>query len=173
MGATAGGVLTAVAAWVVSGFTAWWPGQVRLVLLVGIAAVLLLRQAGVIAVRLPQNARQVPQAVYLRSPVVANAQFGFEMGTGMRTLVTAVAPYLLLALLVLFPPTAPWTVLGVGAVFGFVRGLVPVLWSSASWRGAGARAQWDAMFTRSRTLIGWIALLTCGAGATLVVLSHW
>jgi hypothetical protein len=164
-----GGALTAVGAWVASGFLGWLPEPPRLLLLLAVALLLLVHQSGLVRVRLPQNARQVPQSVYTRHPVVANLQFGFEMGTGMRTLVTAVAPYLVLTLMLLFPP-AGLTALVTGAAFGGTRGLVPMLWSMSA-DAPATRRRWDDLFARSRVMIGWASLLICSCGAALIVLA--
>ena len=161
--------MTAVFAWVVSGFVTWLPWWVRVLVLLAVGLMLLIRQAGLVTLRLPQNARQVPQSVYLRHPVLANLQFGFEMGTGMRTLVTAVAPYLLLALMLLFPPAQLFTAVAVGAVFGMTRGIVPVLWKITA-DSPGTRHWWDDRFADTRVLIGWLSLVVCCVGATLIVL---
>jgi hypothetical protein len=144
------------------------PAPVRLAALGAVAVVVVLNQTGLVAVRLPQNARQVPQTVYLRGPIRSNAQFGFEMGTGVRTLVTAMAPYLLLASLVLFPPGL-MQVLAAGLAFGLTRGMVPVLWNlTADPSTVTARRQWDVLFGRWRAVVAWTALLICGTGALLV-----
>jgi hypothetical protein len=171
-GAILGGSSTATVAWILSGLVGWLPPRIRLILLASIALSLVLRQAGVARVPLPQNARQVPQAVYLRHPVVANAQFGFEMGTGMRTLVSAVAPYLLISFLILFPPTSFFIAVAIGVSFGLTRGLVPVLWSLNSLDPAAtSRSHWDVQFSQSRRLIGWVTLLICCAGASFILFS--
>jgi len=170
VGAAVGGSLTAALAWVLSGFVGWIPWLLRLALLVVIGLLLLAHQAGLVTVWLPQNARQVPPSVYLRHPIAANLQFGFEMGTGMRTLVTALAPYLVLALIILFPPAGFLTALAVGVAFGGTRGLVPALWGVTAGSPA-TRRRWDERFAQSRYMIGWVSLLICCTGATLVVLA--
>jgi hypothetical protein len=101
MGLLAGGLASAMVLWLASGLAGPVPDRWRysIVLLAGLVAVL--RDLGVVPFRLPQNARQIPQDV-LRGGLVRGAlQFGFELGTGVRTYVSASAPYLLaLALLV-------------------------------------------------------------------------
>ncbi len=52
-------------------------------------------------------------------------QFGFEMGTGVRTFTTASAP-LIIGLAILFGVVGGWTAAFVGAAFGMARGVVPL-----------------------------------------------
>src|SRR5262249_31138950 len=51
------------------------------------------REAGWIPVPLPQNARQIPREGLQRRIRLGSLQFGFELGTGGRTYVSASAPY--------------------------------------------------------------------------------
>jgi hypothetical protein len=100
-GLLCGGLLSAVALYLLSGLfaplpAAWRRGTVVLVALLG-----LLRELGVVPVRLPQNTRQVPQQVLQRNPVRGALQFGFELGTGVRTYLSASAPYVLAAAILL------------------------------------------------------------------------
>lgn len=84
-------------------------------------------------IRLPQNRRLVPQYVPSMGPVWGAAQFGFEMGTGVRTFVTAASPYILVAWLAFF--AMPWTMLLLGALgFGIGRGIPNVLALRKSYR---------------------------------------
>lgn len=80
--------------------------------------------------RLPQNRRLIPQHVALKGPAVGAFQFGFEMGTGVRTYVTAVAPYVLLPGVLLFGDLVTGTLAGVG--FGLGRYAMAVSASKTS-----------------------------------------
>lgn len=66
----------------------WRPAVAITAALLGVA-----RDAGLVTLRLPQNARQVPQDVLQRDLVRGALQFGFELGTGVRTYVSASLPY--------------------------------------------------------------------------------
>ena len=55
----------------------------------------MLREIGLVTIRLPQNARQIEQDVLQRNRRRGCSQFGFELGTGVRTYVSATAPYVL------------------------------------------------------------------------------
>jgi hypothetical protein len=48
-------------------------------------------------VPLYQDARQVTQRVIRMTPMRAAAQFGFEMGTGLRTFISSTSPYVFAA----------------------------------------------------------------------------
>jgi hypothetical protein len=87
-----------------------------------VACLAWLRQVSPSLVQLPENRRQVTQAVLGYGPVRGAAQFGFEMGTGVRTFMTAASPYVLATWLALYG--VPWSLLPVAAVgFAFGRGL--------------------------------------------------
>ncbi|WP_214413095.1 hypothetical protein [Sphaerisporangium fuscum] len=108
MGAVLGGVVQALAPW-----------PVRLALLGPLAAVVLLRETGMISLRVPENRRLVPEHVLNRGRVLGGVQFGFEMGTGMRTYSPSSLPHLVLAALLL---AVPWTgALAAGAGFAAAR----------------------------------------------------
>ncbi|MFF5213029.1 hypothetical protein [Streptosporangium sp. NPDC000396] len=95
------------------------PTAVRLALLGVLAVIVLLRETGLITLRVPENARLVPEHVLHRGRVLGGIQFGFEMGTGMRTYSPSSLPHLvLLALLLAVPfPGA----LAAGAGFALAR----------------------------------------------------
>ena len=88
-------------------------------LLSSLAVFLFLDDLGWIRLPLPQNARQVPRTIERRGSLVAAFQFGFEMGTGMRTYVTASAPYFLLGAVILLVDLGTAVLAGVG--FGVGR----------------------------------------------------
>lgn len=103
LGAVAGAMLTALAAWVVSGFTEPLTAELRVGLLVAGAALLWLAKEGPMSGRiaLPEARRQIPVEVFYRGWARGAFRFGLEMGTGVRTYVPTVAPYVLLAALLL------------------------------------------------------------------------
>ena len=91
-----------------------------------VAGMAWLRQLRPGLVWLPENRRQVTQAVLGRGPVHGAAQFGFEMGTGVRTFMTSASPYLLASWLVLF--ATPWALLVSALGFALGRGLPNLLY---------------------------------------------
>ena len=54
--------------------------------------------------RFPQNQRLIPIEVFEHSAPRAAAQFGFELGTGVRTYLPGTPPYAVAALIVLAMP---------------------------------------------------------------------
>lgn len=140
-----------------SGLSAPVPQRWRYAAVVAVAVLGLLREVGVVPLRLPQNARQVPQEVLRRSVRWGALQFGFELGTGVRTFVSASAPYVLAVAVFLAGQHWPVAALA-GLGFGAGRALTPLVRL-----GSGAVDDWDARL-RSR-----LRALTVGAAAVLAV----
>ncbi|GII90939.1 hypothetical protein [Sinosporangium siamense] len=109
--------------------------------------------------RLPQNGRQVPSDIIVRADGSGALQFGFEMGTGLRTYVPTHLPYLLVASVLFVVPW--WAAPLAGLAFGFGR---TIMVHSAV--RSGNAATWDKAFAARRTPI----LGVCWA-ATLVGLA--
>ncbi|WBB80521.1 hypothetical protein O7606_03800 [Micromonospora sp. WMMD882] len=146
-GLVAGGLVSALALDLLSGLTAPLPAPWRHVAVVAVAALGLLREVGLVRIRLPQNARQIPQHVLQRDVRRGAAQFGFELGTGVRTYVSASAPYVLAVALLLAGQELGVAALA-GAGFGVGRALTPL-----TRRAAGAGDRWDAdLRARLRTI---------------------
>jgi hypothetical protein len=80
------------------------PPVVRLALLGLVAGAVLLRETGLIKLPVPENKRLVPEHVLQRGRVFGGIQFGFEMGTGMRTYSPSSLPHLVLVAIVLVVP---------------------------------------------------------------------
>lgn len=98
------------------------PWGARLVVGVGVLVALGLVELAGRAGRLPQNRRLVPQTILASDNLVGPLQFGFEMGTGMRTFVPSALPLALVAMALLFSPDA-LAGLAMGAGFGAGRAL--------------------------------------------------
>lgn len=154
VGLVLGGVLSSLVLWLLSGLASPLPSSVRYSAVLGFALVGVLRDVGVVRLRLPQNARQVPREV-LRRPVHGALQFGFELGTGVRTYLSTTAPYVVALALLLVMPGLSAAVL-VGAGFGIGRAATPLI-RFASGAGDG----WDAVL-HSR-----LRLLSVGGGAVV------
>ncbi|WP_405809121.1 hypothetical protein OG524_04210 [Streptomyces sp. NBC_01520] len=136
-GLLAGGVLSAGVLWLVSGLFTPVPAGVRQGLIVAVALLAALRDAGKLSLRLPQNARQIPQDVLRRHLARGALQFGFELGTGVRTYVSASAPYAM-AVAVLLSGGSYAPALAAGLGFGAGRALTPALR-----RLSGGGERWD------------------------------
>ncbi|WP_084000651.1 hypothetical protein [Actinomadura kijaniata] len=145
LGLLLGGVLSGAVVWVLSGLAAPLPDTARTVSILLVAAVGVARELGWVTVPLPQNARQIPQEVLQFRLRRGALQFGFEMGTGVRTYVSASAPYVL-ALGLLLSHQGLGACLAVGAAFGAGRALSSALtfWARDPDRDAaiGARMPW-------------------------------
>ncbi|WP_283138965.1 hypothetical protein [Rhizohabitans arisaemae] len=127
-GLLVGGAVSGTALWALSGLTEPLPGPWRAWPPVLAAALGVLREAGVLRIALPQNARQIPQAVLQRDVRRGALRFGFELGTGVRTYVSSTAPYVLAAGLLFARPDLPAALL-IGACFGAGRALTALLGS--------------------------------------------
>ena len=123
-GTTAGALPTALALWLASGLTAALPDAWRLYLLAVGAGLLLLARYGPVArfIPLPEARRQIPAEAVAGNATRGALRFGFELGTGVRTYVPALAPYLL-ALTILVGRPSLYLALLAGLGFGVARGL--------------------------------------------------
>jgi hypothetical protein len=119
-----------------SGLLAGVPEGWRHAGIVAVAVLMLLRELGVVRIPLPQNTRQVPQDVLQRHLVSGALQFGFELGTGVRTYVSASAPYVLVAAVLLSGGQLHVALL-VGLGFGAGRAATPLA------RLASGTDEWD------------------------------
>lgn len=145
MGTLLGAGATALGLWVLSGFAEPLPSRLAWPVVAAFAVACLLRDFGLVRFRLPENRRLVPEPV-LRRPAGA-LQFGFEMGTGMRTFVPSSAPYVLAAALVLVRPGLVATL--VAAVgFGCARAVLPWLR-----RASRDRDAWDRRIAASSAVL--------------------
>lgn len=156
-GLVAGGVLTALVLWLLSGLAAPAPRPWRYGAAVAVALLGVLRDAGVLPLPLPQNSRQIPRDVLSRGPAGA-ARFGLELGTGVRTYLSASTPYVLAAALLLVAP-GPLAAALAGAGFGLGRAATPL-----ARHASGAAAGWDDR------LHGRLRLITLTSGLAVAAL---
>lgn len=160
-GLLAGGVLSAVVLWLAGGLTTPVAEPLRHWLIIAFAGLAVLRDLGLVRFPLPQNGRQVPQDVLRRSITRGSLQFGFELGTGVRTYVSATTPYVLVAALLLATSDTAGVVTAVlaGAGFGGGRALTPL-----TRYANGGQGDWDrALRARLRivTVGGALAAAAC------------
>lgn len=157
-----GGLTTAGTLLVVSGLLSPLDDRVRLLALGVVAVAALLRDFDVATIRLPENRRLIPESVFRRHPLSAAVQFGFELGTGVRTYLPASSAYMVGAALALLTPTAPEAA-AAGLAFGAGRALMA--WSR--YLSASPR-QWDARLAASeRWLVRGSVVLVLLGGWTL------
>ena len=129
------------------------PAEVRHAVFALVAAPVLLREIGLVRFPVPQNARLVPEDVqHLRR--WGALQFGFEMGTGMRTYSPSALPHLVLAAALLVVPLPAAFALAAGFALG--RLAMPLL--SNAWSDDGS---WTAVWARAEPVVRPLLALTC------------
>lgn len=101
------------------------PRTIRLLLAVAVGSAALLREGGLLRLRLPQNERQIPRDVLRKGPMIGSFQFGFELGTSARTFITSTAPYVLGLCLMMKPEMTSALAVGIG--FGLGRASLLIL----------------------------------------------
>ncbi len=158
-----GAVVVAFAAGAVGALPqALLPAPVRYALFALVAVPVLLREIGIVRFPVPENARLVPEDVqHLRR--WGALQFGFEMGTGMRTYSPSALPHLVLAAVVLVVPLPAAFALAAGFALG--RLAMPVL--SNGWSDDGA---WTQVWAGAERVVRPLLALTCVASLTIAML---
>jgi hypothetical protein len=157
-GTSSGAALTAVVAWILSGFAEPLPEGARVALLAVGAVLVWATKHGALAgrVTLPEARRQIPAQVFGGSLAAGAYRFGFELGTGVRTHLPSAAPYVLLLILLLARPTLAGALL-VGLGFGFGRAL-PIVVQLAPKGAARVRRLLHAAHPAAATLAAAIVL---------------
>ena len=139
------------------------PAPARCSLFALVALPVLLREVGLVRFRVPQNARLVPEDVqHLRR--WGALQFGFEMGTGMRTYSPSALPHLVLAAVLLVVPLPAAFALAAGFALG--RLAMPVL--SNAWSDDGS---WTAVWAGAERIVRPVLALTCVGSLVVAMLS--
>ncbi len=115
------------------------PGVARVAIVAALALFVIAGEFGLHSLVLPHRKEQVPNSVIDRGSRVGALQFGYEMGTGMRTHMPSNLPYLALAaaLLIAGWPQAVQIGLGFGlgrAWMALGRDRSDVDWWDDGWR---------------------------------------
>ncbi|MEQ4205600.1 hypothetical protein ABN028_05165 [Actinopolymorpha sp. B17G11] len=108
--------------------------------------VIALQEFGIFRLRLPQNARQVPESISADGARYGALHFGFEMGSGVRTYMTSGLPHVLAAGVLLVAGWPAALLAGVG--FGAGRALMVL-----SRHAYGDDGRWDQSLARYDTSI--------------------
>ncbi|MCG5212085.1 hypothetical protein [Streptosporangium sp. KLBMP 9127] len=153
--------MTAVAAVAGGVVQSLLPAPLRLAVLGLLAAAVLLREAGLISLPVPENRRLVPEHVLNRGRLAGGIQFGFEMGTGMRTYSPSALPHLVLAALVLAVPLPGALAAGTG--FAAARWIMAAVSMAHSDDGS-----WTTLWHANQRFL---ALATATATATALTLA--
>jgi hypothetical protein len=159
-----GGATTAAAILVASGLLVAAPEAARVVAILVLGAVAAAGDFRLVRFRLPAPTRQVPETVFSRGPVRAAFQFGFELGTGVRTQIPASAPYVVAAALALLNPGAIPT-LATGIAFGAGRALMPLMRAAHVHTGT-----WDTLLKRRYRTMVELATVLCALAVAVLVL---
>jgi hypothetical protein len=139
------------------------PGPARYAMFALVAVPVLLREVGLVRFPVPQNARLVPEDVqHLRR--WGALQFGFEMGTGMRTYSPSALPHLVLAAVLLVVPLPVAFALAAGFALG--RLAMPLL--SNLWSDDGS---WTLVWARSEPVVRPLLALTCAGSLAAAMLA--
>ena len=139
--------------------------RVILTILFGLFAIVVLaREFGIISFNVPQNARLVPEHVQYRGEVGA-LQFGFEMGTGMRTYSPSALPHLALLSVIMVVPFGPAFLIGAGFAVG--RLIMPLLSNAHSDDGSWTRL-WHANKKWSAPLLSTTMVLALLVAVTAI-----
>jgi len=150
----AGGLATSSVLFIASGLLA--PVNERLLgsLVAIFALAATMRDFRLIPLPLPAVRRQVPQEIFAKRPLVYSLQFGFELGTGVRTQAPAAAAYIPAVALLLLSPDFVFA-LAAGLGFGLGRSAMPALrYASPS------PTNWDTQLRRvSRPIIRGCSIL--------------
>lgn len=157
-GAILGALTTALLAVLFSGLASPVPAVWATGVVAGFAVAAILRDLGVVSFWLPQNERQVPQEVFAFGRSRGAFQFGYEMGTGVRTYVTSTAPFVVLVGVVLLADGG-LIALAAGFGFGLGRAVMPLARYLSEHRHA-----WD---DRLKSQLPWIvpgSTLVCAIG---------
>ncbi|MDN5860218.1 MAG: hypothetical protein L0H84_16530 [Pseudonocardia sp.] len=139
------------------------PAPVRWVLFGAAAAAVLAREIGLVSFPVPENARLVPEDVqHLRE--WGALQFGFEMGTGMRTYSPSALPHLVLIAVAL---VVPFPAAFAGAV-GFAIGRLAMPLESIAWSDDGA---WSRVWSRAEPVVRPLLACVCVGALVLAMLA--
>jgi hypothetical protein len=141
------------------------PAPVRQVLLGAAAAVVLGREVGLWWFRVPENARLVPEDVQHLGEWGA-LQFGFEMGTGMRTYSPSALPHLALLAVVLVVPFPAASAVAAGFAGG--RLAMPVL--SNAWSDDGS---WSQVWAAAEPVVRPLLAVVCVGALAAATPAGW
>ena len=120
LGLVLGGATTGLVVWTLSGLVSWVPPWPTFALVTVSALGVAARDIGIASFGLPQRRQLVPRSVLDLPPYEAAARFGFELGLGFRTYLSASAPYLLVVALAL-SEASPVLFIAAGGAFGLGR----------------------------------------------------
>jgi hypothetical protein len=113
--------------------------------------------------KLPQNRRLLPQEITTTKSRDGALQFGFEMGTGLRTYLPTALPLCLCALVVLMGSIPVGLLAGIGFAAG--RALMPL-----ARRTSDGPQAWDIQLIRHMRLVTSVSAIAFAVSAVPLVL---
>ena len=141
------------------------PAPARYALFAMVTVPVLLREVGLVRFPAPQNARLVPEEVqHLRR--WGALQFGFEMGTGMRTYSPSALPHVVLAAVLLVVPLPAAFALAAGFALG--RLAMPLL--SNGWSDDGS---WTQVWSAAERVVRPVLAFACVGALIAGTLTSW
>jgi hypothetical protein len=165
-GLLGGALLSGLIAGILGGVVAAAPDVLRWALLLPPAGLVLAFELAGRPLSLPQNRRAVPQTVIPRSHISGPLQFGFEMGTGVRTYMPTALPHLLALVVILVGGIGPGLAAGFG--FGTGRALMPLV---RAWHGDHRR--WDDRLLAALRAIGRLCAVAFAVLLLLLAVYRW
>ena len=159
-GAVSGALISAAVLMVAGGLLSPLPASARQVVAVTLVLILLIHAFGIVCLDLPQRAYQIPRETFAATPPRAAYRFAFELGTGVRTYVTAVSPYAVLMVLGLPSGLGAATLAAAstGVGFGLGRSIVVASQSVRSHVAVDHPSHWLKIVDRM-ALVGAFAIL--------------
>lgn len=121
-----GGACVGTLLWLASGLVQPMPHSARQLVVIAVVLLALLHDWGLLTFALPQRQHQVPRETVRDAGPFAMVRFGFELGVGFRTFVTAAVPYALAVAVTLLIQDAV-AAIAVGLCFGLGRALLAVV----------------------------------------------
>ncbi|MGH3676451.1 MAG: hypothetical protein ACRDU5_12075 [Mycobacterium sp.] len=126
LGLLMGGTCIGLLLWLASGLFQPLPEVARTVAIVAVLGLAMLIDWGVLKLALPQREEQVSRETVRDAGPSSMFRFGFELGLGFRTFVTAAVPYSLAVAIMLFVHD-PLPAMAIGASFGLGRALLAIV----------------------------------------------
>lgn len=148
----------------IAGLVSVVPYRARLVVGGFALAVILIAELLGRPLRLPQNGRAVPQDIIPEARMQGALQFGFEMGTGVRTFMPTGLPHALVIAVLMAGGFVPALLAGLG--FGIGRSVMTLLRSYS-----GSPGGWDRALRFSVRRVGQLTSV-CFAALLAIVITY-
>ncbi|HHU39261.1 MAG TPA: hypothetical protein GXZ45_08290 [Propionibacterium sp.] len=169
MGTTLGGATTGLGLALVSGLASALPLGWRAGIALVVAVALVLLDLVQRRLTLPQRETLIPQEVFAGGMLRGIAWFGYEYGSGVRTLIPSAASYIVAFALVMV--NLPWwQTVALAAVFGFARS-----WAAGLALAFSPGGGWSLFLGRHSRLLERLGSVVAGAlvVVAVVLLAGW